>query len=63
MKCLIIAANYQFFAIPYTEDVAKALPTILSISKVSHKTGDIYTKDSIRPDVSISIAEVESGNN
>ena len=63
MKHLILTVNYQSFAIPYTEDVAKALPTILSISKVSHKTGDIFTKDSIRPDVSISIAEVESGNN
>ena len=63
MKHLIFTVNYQSFAIPYTEDVAKALPTILSISKVSHKTGDIYTKDSVRPDVSISIAEVENGNN
>ena len=63
MKHLIITISYNSFAIPYTEDIAKALPTILSISKVTHKTGDIYTKDSVRPDVSISIAEVESGNN
>lgn len=63
MKHLILTINYQSFAIPYTEDVAKALPTILSISKVSHKTGDIYTKDSTRPEVTIAIAEVESGKN
>ena len=63
MKHLIITISYNSFAIPYTEDIAKALPTILSISKVTHKTGDIYTKDNVRPDVSISIAEVESGNN
>ena len=63
MKHLILTISYQNFAIPYTEEVAKALPTILSISQVSHKTGDIYTKDSVRHDVSIVIAEVESGNN
>ena len=63
MKHLILTFSYQHFAIPYTEEVAKALPTILSVSKVSHKTGDIYTKDSVRPDLSISIAEVENGYN
>lgn len=63
MKHLILTISYQHFAIPYTEEIAKALPTILSISKVSHKTGDIFTKDSIRPEVSITIGEVENGNN
>ncbi len=63
MKHLILTISYQHFAIPYTEEVAKALPTILSALKVSHKTGDIYTKDNVRPELSISIAEVENGNN
>ncbi len=63
MKHLILTISYQHFAIPYTEEIAKALPTILSVSKVSHKTGDIYTKDNVRPELYISIAEVENGNN
>ena len=63
MKYLILTISYQHFAIPYTEEIAKALPTILSISKVLHKTGDIFTKECVRPDVSITIGEVENGNN
>jgi hypothetical protein len=63
MKHIIITVSYNSFAIPYTEAEAKALPDILSISKVLHKTGDIYTKDAVRPDLSIIIAEVENANN
>ena len=60
MKHLIITFSYHSFAIPYTKAVAEALPDILSISKVSHKSTDIYTKDSARPELSIIVAEVEN---
>jgi hypothetical protein len=63
MKYVILTISYTSFAVPYTEAVAKALPDLLSISKVSHKTGDVYTKDAVRPDISIILGEVENGNN
>lgn len=60
MKHLIITISYHSFAIPYTKAIVEALPDILSVSKVSHKSTDIYTKDSSRPEVSIIVAEVEN---
>lgn len=63
MKYLIITFGYQSYAIPYTEKVAAALPDILTVSKVQHKTGDVYSKDATRVDLSITIGEAENGNN
>ena len=60
---LILSFGYQEYAIQLTPEVSDALAEILSAEKVQHRSGNLYTRDSTKSELSFRIAEVIDGDN
>lgn len=60
-KIFVISNTYTSVAVPFTEEIEKALPILISAFEVTHESGNTYTKSVSHPNTTFSIGEL-NGN-